>query len=39
MNNGQTCIASDYILISEKVKDLFITELKYQIELFFTLHP
>lgn len=39
MNNGQTCIAPDYILISEKVKDLFITELKNQIELFFTLHP
>jgi aldehyde dehydrogenase (NAD+) len=28
LNNGQTCIAPDYILVHEKVKDKFIAELK-----------
>lgn len=35
LNNGQTCIAPDYILVHETVKDDFIASLKKQvIELF-----
>lgn len=35
LNNGQTCIAPDYILIDQDVKDEFITALKTQtIKLF-----
>lgn len=35
LNNGQTCIAPDYILIEESVKDKFIASLKTRIlELF-----
>ncbi len=35
LNNGQTCIAPDYILIAEEVKNDFIRELKTQtIKLF-----
>ena len=36
MNNGQTCIAPDYVLLHESVKHQFILELKAQIHLFFT---
>lgn len=35
LNNGQTCIAPDYILVHERVKDDFIASLKKQvIEMF-----
>ncbi len=34
-NNGQTCIAPDYVLVESKVKDKFINELRTQMnELF-----
>lgn len=36
MNNGQTCIAPDYVLIKDSMKDEFIEALKIQLELFFT---
>ena len=32
LNNGQTCVAPDYILCHESVKDQFITEVKAQID-------
>lgn len=35
LNNGQTCIAPDYILIEESVKASFIAELKRNILLLF----
>lgn len=35
INNGQTCIAPDYVLVDEKVADRFIAELKTQIEKLF----
>jgi aldehyde dehydrogenase (NAD+) len=35
LNCGQTCIAPDYILIDEKIKDLFVTELQKQLKLMF----
>lgn len=31
LNNGQTCIAPDYIIVHEKVKDKLINELKKQV--------
>ena len=31
LNNGQTCIAPDYILVNEKVKEKFITALKEEV--------
>ncbi|MGH8529653.1 MAG: aldehyde dehydrogenase family protein [Nevskiales bacterium] len=34
-NNGQTCIAPDYIYVEESVKDQFITELKAAVEASF----
>lgn len=35
LNNGQTCIAPDYVLIEEKIKDEFVAELKkHMLELF-----
>ncbi|NOS91307.1 MAG: aldehyde dehydrogenase family protein [Cyclobacteriaceae bacterium] len=35
LNNGQTCIAPDYILVHERVKDDFIASLKKQVvEMF-----
>jgi aldehyde dehydrogenase (NAD+) len=36
MNNGQTCIAPDYVLIKDSVKDAFLSEFKTQLKLFFT---
>ena len=36
MNSGQTCIAPDYLLIQESIKDDFIKELKIQLKVFFT---
>ncbi len=39
MNCGQTCIAPDYLLIHEKVKDDMVAEMKKQIEAFYTKNP
>ena len=36
MNSGQTCIAPDYLLIHESIKDNFVSELKKQLKVFFT---
>ena len=36
INNGQTCIAPDYIFIKDSIKTKFIQELKAQLSLFFT---
>jgi len=35
MNAGQTCIAPDYLLVDEKVKDKFVAEMKRQITNFY----
>ncbi len=35
LNNGQTCIAPDYVLIEEKIKDKFIEALKNQVRQLF----
>ncbi len=35
-NAGQMCVAPDYILINEKIKDRFIDELKSVLNTFFT---
>lgn len=35
LNNGQTCIAPDYILIHEKVKSKFIEALKQEVAKMF----
>lgn len=35
MNNGQTCVAPDYIIIHSSVKDAFIEALQLQIQLLF----
>lgn len=34
LNAGQTCIAPDYVLVDESVKDLFLETVKKQIEKF-----
>ena len=39
LNCGQTCVAPDYILCHESVKDKFVTELKKQIEVQFGADP
>ncbi|MDB9960961.1 aldehyde dehydrogenase family protein [Oceanihabitans sp.] len=36
MNNGQTCIAPDYVLIKDAIKEKFIAALKEQLKLFYT---
>ena len=36
MNSGQTCIAPDYLLIHESIKDDFLLEFKKQLQVFFT---
>ncbi len=36
INNGQTCVAPDYLLVDEKVVDRFISELKIQTAKLFT---
>jgi aldehyde dehydrogenase (NAD+) len=38
-NAGQTCVAPDYILVDERIKGLFIEELKRQIHGFFGKDP
>jgi aldehyde dehydrogenase (NAD+) len=35
INNGQTCIAPDYLLIHESAKDLFIAALKTEVEKYY----
>lgn len=35
MNNGQTCIAPDYVMIEEKVRDEFLAALKHQVTAIF----
>ena len=35
LNAGQTCIAPDYVLVQETVRDAFVAELKNSIEAFF----
>jgi aldehyde dehydrogenase (NAD+) len=39
VNTGQTCIAPDYLLIHESVKDKLIGKLKADIEKFYTSNP
>lgn len=39
LNCGQTCVAPDYVLCHEAVKDKFISELKKQIKLQFGENP
>ncbi len=38
-NAGQTCIAPDYVLIDERIKDSFITSFKKQITIFYSEKP
>jgi aldehyde dehydrogenase (NAD+) len=35
MNNGQTCIAPDYVLVEEKIRDEFLKELKHEVITLF----
>ncbi|MDQ0171386.1 aldehyde dehydrogenase [Paenibacillus tundrae] len=35
LNTGQTCIAPDYLLVHERVKDQLITEMKQAVESFY----
>lgn len=39
LNAGQTCIAPDYVVVSQSVKDQFITLVINEIESFFGLNP
>lgn len=39
LNCGQTCVAPDYLLVNEKVKDRLLSEIKKQIVLQFTDNP
>ncbi len=39
LNLGQTCVAPDYVLVQESVKDKFLKELKKQISLQFGKYP
>jgi aldehyde dehydrogenase (NAD+) len=39
LNAGQTCIAPDYILVNETVKDKLLNELKESIQFFYTNDP
>lgn len=39
LNAGQTCIAPDYFLVHEKVKEPFVQELQRQITAMFGEHP
>jgi len=36
LNSGQTCIAPDYILVKDAVKDAFVSELRAQLKTFYT---
>ena len=35
MNNGQTCIAPDYVLVEERIRDNFLEELKREVKALF----
>ena len=39
LNAGQTCIAPDYLLVHEKVKDDLLIEMKNAIQKFYTVDP
>lgn len=39
LNCGQTCVAPDYVIVNEKVKDKLLSEIKKQIVLQFTDNP
>jgi len=39
LNNGQTCIAPDYALIQESIKDEFIEVFKSQVKTFYSENP
>lgn len=39
INAGQTCVAPDYVLIDEKIKEKFITKLEEKIEAFYGKNP
>lgn len=39
INAGQTCIAPDYVLVHEKIKDVFIQALKSEIQRFYGSAP
>ena len=39
LNNGQTCVAPDYVLVEKSIEGLFIDKLKIEIENFYTLTP
>lgn len=39
LNAGQTCIAPDYILVHEKVKNILLNELKDAIQNFYSSNP
>ncbi|PNQ74046.1 aldehyde dehydrogenase family protein [Hanstruepera neustonica] len=39
MNAGQTCIAPDYVLVDERIKESFITSFKKQVSKFYSEQP
>lgn len=39
INSGQTCVAPDYLLIHEKIKDAFVDELRATIMQFYGISP
>lgn len=39
LNNGQVCIAPDYVLVHEKVKDALVKEFTAQVNSFYTENP
>ncbi|WP_027964532.1 aldehyde dehydrogenase [Halalkalibacillus halophilus] len=39
MNAGQTCVAPDYVLVHESIKQDFIKQLKIEIEKMYTANP
>lgn len=39
MNAGQTCVAPDYVLVPEHLKDEFITKIKNHLSNFYTQNP
>ena len=39
LNAGQTCIAPDYVLVQDSIRDTLISKIKEQIELFYGSDP
>lgn len=39
LNSGQTCVAPDYIIINENIKEEFINKVKYYIKKFYGKEP